>query len=430
MRKYPVLFLLLAALAGAVPARAAEKALTLEECFQAALQRSETLANQKELIVQAEEHYRQAWGGLLPNLSGTASYGVQDNSGLKGVASSFFPAEQRLLKVTATQPLFRGFREYAALRQSGDLIVLQKEAYQWARIQLYQDVAQGFYGVLAWETDLKLLDDQIRLYDQRIRDLQARVRIGRSRTSEVLTVQAAQASLRAQRQQVQGQRDVSREVLAFLTGLDAELVLADAESLPAAPAPEETYLTKLEERPDVRAARKQVEAAKENIGLASGAHWPSVDASGNYYFERTGSEQPVKWDAGIALTLSIFAGGTVLSKTREAESQARQSENALGLLLRQDAQDLRTFYANLNSDLAQTAANAEAADLTEQNYRAVLKDYDLGLVTNLDVLVAMTSSLDAQRSLERSRFTSKLDALRLEAAAMLRPQALGGEATP
>ena len=114
-------------------------------------------------------------------------------------------------------------------------------------------------------------------------------------------------------------------------------------------------------------------------------------------------------------------GGVIGSQTREAESRVRMSENNLSLTLRQDTQEVRTHHENLTSDLVQVAANTEAADLSEKNYRAVVNDYNLGLVTNLDVLVALSSSQDALRALDRSRYAAKLDNLRLEAASMMRP---------
>ena len=72
--------LTLAAAAGALPRATAspgEAPRTLEDCFRAALERSETVASQLELVIQAEEHYRQAVGGVLPSLSAVAQQTVQ-----------------------------------------------------------------------------------------------------------------------------------------------------------------------------------------------------------------------------------------------------------------------------------------------------------------------------------------------------------------
>lgn len=403
---------------------------TLQACYEKSLQRSETLANQQEQIRLAEDYYQQALGSVLPAFNGTAYYGWQDNYAPVSLPGRTISNNPYQVKVTATQPLFRGFREYAALRQADDQIAAQKEAAQWAAIQLYMDVAQAFYNVLAYESDLYHYQVQNMLYAQRIEDLRARVRIGRSRRTEVLSVQAAQAALKAQVQQLQGQLAVAKEVVAFLTGLDGAISLQEEEPMPSQPAAEDHYLAAMDKRPDVKAARRQLAYAKEGITIAGGAHWPNVDANGNYYFTRADVSSGGKWDATISLTLPLFMGGTIAAQTKAAEAQARISENNLGLLLRQDKQTLHNAYVNLTSSLDQVAANQEASDLSKQNYQAVLKDYNLGLETNLDVLVAMSSDQDALRALDRAKLSAKLNTILLEAAAMMRPIPAEGKVQP
>ena len=62
----------------------------------------------------------------------------------------------------------------------------------------------------------------------------------------------------------------------------------------------------------------------------------------------------------------------------------------------------------------------EAFNLSEKNYQANVKDYKLNLVTNLDVLQALTAYQDTQRSLEKIRYLTKIDYNKLEAAAAQR----------
>src|SRR3954469_24485024 len=89
----------------------------LAESFVAALARSETVASQNEAIIQQEELYAQAKGGLLPSISAVASYLVQEKPA-NSVGSTISPSTHPLARLTATQPLFRGFREFAGLRQA------------------------------------------------------------------------------------------------------------------------------------------------------------------------------------------------------------------------------------------------------------------------------------------------------------------------
>ncbi|MEK7304257.1 MAG: TolC family protein, partial [Pseudomonadota bacterium] len=371
-------------LAVARPGNAAV-ALTLDEYFAQALVRSEVVATQSELIRQAEERYRQAGAALHPTLSGIASYTWQD-SGARDVTAS--PTHQPLARITATQPLFRGFREFAAVRQSQALVDAQGADYQNARVQLFKDVVLNFYDVLTLEQELKNLDEQFDQYRQREKELQDRVRIGRSRIGETLTVQSTVSTLRAQVEQRKAELSAAREVFAFLSGLPAPTPLYDTETIPADAGALDAYLARLALRPDVKAAQQRLSAAQENINVARGAHLPSLDLNANRYLERTGALENVEWDVQLALTVPLYAGGSVQSRVREAQSQSTQAELGVSQAQRQAEQEIRSMHQSVVLAHSQLAALEMATDAARKNYEAQQRDYRLGLVTNLDVLQA------------------------------------------
>ncbi len=393
----------------------ATEPLTLKDCFKAALKRSEVLATQHELVVQAEETYHRAWGAILPTINGTYSYFHQAASGLTGGNTSTSTAQQTLA-LTADQPLFRGFSDFAAVHAAKSFIKAQEQARQWAGMQLYSDVAGAFYTRLAVQKDLKVLDNELGLYQKRIKELQDRIKIGRSRITEVLTIQSAQAILRAQREQVFGQLDVAREVLAFLTGLDQEIQLDDTDDVPLSIGTLESYQSQVNARPDIIAAQRNVDAFKSNVSVARGAYLPSVDLISDYYGERPDREKNGAWDVEIAVTLPIFTGGITTSKVKTAESLRRQSEIQYAQVQRMALENIRSLHHNLKADLAQLAALQEAFNISKKNYKANVKDYELNLVTNLDVLQALTAYQDTQRSLEKIRYQAKIDYDQLEAS--------------
>jgi outer membrane protein len=402
------------------PGHAAE-ALTLDEYFVAALKRSEVVATQIELIRQAEEHYTQANSALRPTVNGVASYTRQDPIPAGDLSNSTSPNRQSLTKLTATQPLFRGFREFATLRQTKALLGAQDQDYRNARTQLFKDVTQNFYTVLSIEQDLKNFSEEINQNIDREKELNGRVRIGRSRIGEVLFVQSTISTLRAQVEQLQGQLSTAREAFAFLSGLVPTTLLRDTEDLPANLEPLDDYLARLELRPDVIASQQRLSAAQENTKVARGAHLPSLDLNANRYLERTGNLKDSTWDVGIALTVPIYAGGLLQSKVSEAMSLRTQNELSASQVSRQAEQEIRSTYQGVVFDRSQLDALEKATESARKNYEAQRRDYRLGLVTNLDVLQALTAFQENQRALDRARYVTKLDYLKLQAAAVRRP---------
>jgi outer membrane protein len=386
---------------------------SLDFCFKAALQRSELIADQSEQIIQAEEHYRQAIGSVLPQITGTASYMRQETP---ANSTAIFPSSQPLVKVTLTQPLFRGFREFAALRQTEKLGDAQRAAKGAAELQLFYDVSQNYYTVLSLERDIDNLTGEIELYGKRIGDLNSRVRIGRSRIAEVLTVQTSLSALKAEMEMVKGQLAANREAFVFLTGLPADTSLEDRLPNPAKLEPVTSYVAGLEKRPDVTAAKLRFDAAREATSIAQGGHWPSADLTGNYYFKRFGLQDQIHWDVGVTLTVPIFSGGVTQSQVHEARSKEMQSELAVTRSKRSADQEIKSIYRNVESSLAQVSEYKKTTELASKNFGQQEKEYRLGLVNNLDVLNALTTFQQSQRSLDQARYQAAINFEKLEAA--------------
>ena len=391
----------------------AQAPVSLDDCFRAALKQSQTLAGQREVLVQADEHYRQAFSVMLPQVAANFTSFSQDTSSVPPQSVTSVTAtlpNQATTKIVASMPLFRGFGLMAALAQTNSLSAAQKQAYRAAVYQLYSDTSNAFYLVMSLENDLKILQKESDLYRDRIGELQARVDIGRSRQTEVLTVQTAQAALAAQSEQVQSQIATARELLSFLTGLPAEVELNDTGAAPADAGLLGTYTAGIEDLPDVKFASLNAEAADHSVGSAAGNLWPAVDVAGDYYLSRPlGALQNSKWDGTLSVSQSLFAGGYNVSKLAEARSLLKQKQadyrNAVNLA----RQNIDSGYKQVSHDLLQAAKLKEAVDLAEKNYRAVSADYANGLVTNLEVLQALASLQDISRSYNASSYALKMD---------------------
>jgi outer membrane protein len=401
----------------------ASQPVSLEAAYAAALKRSEALAGQEELLIQAREHVKQAWGALAPGVNGLAYRSWQFSpQGQYSSNTSASPSNQPVLKLTANQPLFRGGREYAGLDLTERLADAQAAARDQAKVQAYTDVAGAFYGVLSAEQDLRNLGQEAKLFDERIKELQQRVSIGRSQSNEVLSVQSAQATLDALVSQVQGAQALARESFAFFSGMDASSPLSDsAEAMPLPPL--EELLKRAESRPEVRAAAFRLQSSEANLRLNKGGHWPNLDLNANYYYLPEGVYAPSPatsngslWDVQLALSVPIFAGFQTNSRVREAESQLRVASLQLSGLRRGAEHEISAAFLNAQSDQSQIAALLKAVEAAAKNYQEQKSKYRLGLVTNLDVLQAVLSLMDNQRALDKANFSLRQDLARLRAA--------------
>ena len=395
--------------------------VSLDDCYKAAIQRSETLSEHEQLFLQSKERESQALGSLLPNVAASATYLTQQ-APTDPLLQSFFPSIQPTVKLTASQTLFRGLREFAVMRQLKHLTSAQEQEKQIALIQLHMDVSRNFYTVISLEQDLTDLKTQLDLYEERIGDLKKRSRSGQSSASETLTAQAAKAIAVAQMKQIEGQFRANREFFSFLTGLKSDTTLkAPALSLQKKTSLSD-YLESLEKRPDIIAGRQRLDATEDSVAIARGNHLPSADLLGNYYLIRpVGVFQEIKWDVQASLSFPLYSGGVVQSKVREAVSQKAQAELALSKARRSAEQEIRSLYENYQSGLEQVQALEESMKLSEENYLLLKKEYSKGLTRNIDVLQALSQFQEGRRALSRARWNTQADLTRLQLISSLRP---------
>ena len=390
---------------------ASHAALTLTESFQMVKARSETLSAEGESIREAEERYSQAKGAILPTVNFMGSYLKQEAAS----QSQVFPTEQRTLKINAVQPLFRGLREYAALRQQSILSDAARLNRAQAETQLFLDTVQAYYRVLMTSQDLSDLRAEIEVNQKRLAEIETLRRIGRSRESEELAIESNIAALEAELETLTAQAQNAKGAFQFLTGLQGELHLEDEEALPEAIEPLTRFLEDLKNRPDLRSLQESIRASDEGVSIARGGHLPSLDLMGNYYFQRPGVLSNVSWDFSLNLTFPIFQGGIVSSGVSIAASERKKAELAYSRLERLAKEQVESSYETARTDLMGLQKLRRSVDLSSRTYQAELKDYRLGLVNHLEVLQALTQAQESKRKLDQSVFQCKVDLLSLQA---------------
>ena len=391
--------LLLAAPLGA----AAEDGLTLPECYALALKRSEQIAIQQELIRETEGRFLQALSGALPRASFEASKKRQDGTNSSAFTLKDIPER----KFVFSQPLFSGFKEFAAM--AGSRAERRQRLQEKARAEqlLLVDVANALYLLREQLEDLGALEAIRVALTERLDGLKQREQLGRSRPSEVASAEAQLRRVEAEMELVRSQESVARELLEFLTGLDHIEAVADSDaSLPALEGIE-TYLAKADQRSDVRAAKEAWRVAEQEVAIARAKFFPTLGLEGNYYVERAGVAEDVKWDAALKVDVPILQGGQSVGATKEAAAREREARLRFGERTRSAGLEIHNAYTKLQAALARTAALEKALKASEESYRLQVEDYRLNLVNNLDVLRELQALQDARRDFIHATYDAK-----------------------
>ena len=379
-----------------------QPAYSLQQCFDLAIARSTTVASQVQAVEQAEARISQARAGFMPNFSGSAQT-LQEAVPSNAFAVGVLPSNQNTVKATANLNLFRGFKDFASLKQKN----LQRDYYErekfQATVQLFSDTAQSFFNVRAYEHDLANYREEIQANLDRKKQLTLSRRLARARESDIVSVESAIAGLESSIASTKGLLNAELETLSYLTGVDPDnLKLLDDEKLPTQLPQLDVWLASLDFRPDVKAAVSDRDSSKESVEINRSAYLPSLDLQGNYYPERTGLYQGVNWDTSLTLTIPIWDGGLTSGQVREAKSQVISKEIALDQTRRQAVQQIRSVYRTTVANLDQIEKLRNAVRLSRRNYELFVRDNRSGLVTNIDVLTALATFSQNQRALDRA----------------------------
>lgn len=369
--------------------------LSLREAFEAARSNMESLQRADTQIKQSEELKNRARAAVLPTLSGVGSYTKIDPPAAAG-QNPFLLTRQYSAALRLSQPLLRG-GSVSAFELAKDNILLARYQRNATELNLYQLVIASYYNLNASQRDVQNVEELLKFSRERVKEIRDRTLIGRSRKGELVEAEAQLHKADSQFQDSRMRLFEAQKTFEFYTKVSSPEIQVSS-NLPELTGPLEDYLTKLGERPDLLAARQEAVVASRQIDVAKGGHYPQVDLTSNYYFDRTGILSTSDWDVGVAVNIPLYQGGGVNATVREALHGKRMAELRTMEAQRTAERELSINYQNFLQLREQLKALKLALKKSEEAYKLNRRDYQFGLVTNLDVLQSLNMFIETKRS--------------------------------
>jgi outer membrane protein, multidrug efflux system len=209
-------------------------------------------------------------------------------------------------------------------------------------ISLAAQVAEAWYDLVVERARMRLLLAQVEVNETFLELVTLRFRQGLASSLDVHQQRQQLVATRAQLALAEARAEVSGYQLAVLIGVPPAQAGAfgEVEELPSVPPPPATGLPAdlLERRPDVRSARRRVEAADHRVAAAIADRLPSLTLTGFAGTQgRTLSElltTPI-WSLAASLGQVIFAGGRLEAEVDRAAAVRRELTAVYGQALLQ-----------------------------------------------------------------------------------------------
>jgi outer membrane protein len=415
------------ALAGiSLPARSED----LLEIYRLAQGNDPTFEAARHAFEAAQEKIPQARAGLFPvlNLNGN------DNA---TVASSKFtntPVVDRDVHawtwtLQLTQPLIRAQNVYA-YRESKSLVEQARAQYSQAEQDLILRVTQAYFDVLVAQESIEVADAQVKATGEQLALAQRGFGAGTNAVTDVHEAKSRSDLARAQRIAAQNELEAKHAELEKVVGQPSN-TLAALQLAVVVPKPQpddaKAWIEQARENnPAVLAPKAAVQAAEAEVSKNRADYLPTLDMVAsygkNYSSGNTGTPSDFATranssQAGVQLTIPLFAGGTTNSRVTEAIANKNKAAAELEVARRQSGTDAKQAYAAIVNGLAQIEALDSAVESSKSAVNGNQIGYKLGIHMNIDVLNAEQQLYTAQRDLLKARYDTLFQGFKLKAAA-------------
>ena len=192
----------------------------------------------------------------------------------------------------------------------------------------------------------------------------------------------------------------------------------DSRALDPIPTKEDVYTAALAQRPEIRAAKLQTEAADLQVDIAKRGYYPSIGVSAgigasHYSADDRGWGEQMKrnLNGSVGLTVSVPIFDNRRNKTSLSRAKLSKTSAQLDLLDKQTT--LGSTIENLWLQATSSQQRFRAAQVAVQNqettYELTNEQFKAGLKNIVDLLQARDNLLQAQQNRLQSKYTTILN---------------------
>ncbi|GAB3507753.1 TolC family protein [Spirosoma knui] len=419
---------------GGVSAQTIPTNLPLDQAIQLALKNNKGIKLADSRTLAAEARAQETKDRGLPqanaslaysrySLTGPFAFGEgTDGKPLFGIPAGAF--NTTMGGATVSKEVFGGFAEKSA-RLSADLLARASQLdAQRNRQELVYTVTDAYYNIVKLIRSTRVIDQNIRQFDEREREARNLEKEGIVTANEVLKIQLQKNNLQLSRLQADKARQTALYNFNLLIGLpDNQVVAVDTTlSNPATTLePLESFLNQsVRVRPEVQANVLRVQAADAQLKNVKSSKYPHLGVSLGYnYINPTASLIPEgnsfisAWNVGAGLSYNIGSLYNLKGRLNTAKTAIDQANLQGAQQTDQIRSEVVTAYHNYQLALEQQNVIRTALGQAQENYRLTESRFRNGLVGSTDFLEANSFLIQAQLNVINATVDAQLAYQRL-----------------
>ncbi len=392
------------ALSCAVPVGAARAAETLESALAKAYGSNPTLNAQRASLRVTNEGVPQALSGYRPRVTGTADVGASYlDSSQPGRGTTTTRTAPRGGSVAVEQTLWNFGRTGNAVSQAESLVLAGRENLRVSEQGVLLDAATSYMNVLRDTAILNLNNNNVEVLEEQLRQTRDRFNVGEVTRTDVAQSEARLASSRSAAASATSALKASLGRYRQIVGVQPKRLAPGRpveKNLPK--SLEEASRTAQGVHPSIIAALHNVDAADIGVKVAEAELYPTIGVTATVsqrYDTQVLDDRRSSASVVGRLTVPIYEGGQVYSRTRQAKELAGQRRLEADITREQIRAAVVEAWGTLEARKAQIIAAQAQVLASETALNGVREEAKVGQRTTLDVLNAQQELLSARSSL-------------------------------
>jgi multidrug efflux system outer membrane protein len=382
-------------------------------------------------VEAARAQVRGAKGALLPEVgvavsAGVRKFGLYTMDGAGNITTEITPGQIVPIDLpdyfgafTASWEIDVAGRLRNMKRSAQARLIASAEGANWVTSNLVAEVAATYYDLLALDNELEVALRTIASQQEALEVITAQKETGRANELAVEQFTAQLLSVQALAKEIEQRIRETENGLNFLLGRYPQPIERDAQALTTALPPLLTAGVPsqlLSNRPDIREAAMNVEAARFDLKAAKASFYPSVTLTAHYGLQAFSTSLITETPASLAYGLLGGLTAPLVNRSAiEAEFRGARAEQITALYDYQrsllngfvEVSNALTNVRNLQEvdslKSRQSEVMVRSVETSTELYRAARAEY-------LEVLFAQQNALQAQLELidvkRRQRFAT------------------------
>lgn len=367
-------------------------------------------------------------GNLLPTIT-LAGNVARKNQNVNQSASNIgfslpVSTTNKQITLTARQPLFR-WDAWEGLKQVKTSIDLSEINLRIQQQNHILQVADTYFNVLRQQalTVANLQEEQA--LSEQLKVMNAKLNEGLIAKSDVSEANAQYQNARANRMSTHVQLVLAQEQLQQLIGSYRENLAVLREDFQfQKPVPnnmQDWENLAMGQNLGILQAKIQRRYAEDGKRVEQAALYPQIEAVGTYGYSKQSPESIMSQDGqfdqvGIEMNWNAYNGGRTQKSIKQATINVKKTEAQVEAATRKATSDVKKSFLQLESDEAKLQARKAALDSAAIVSKASQAQYQEGLKTMVDVLLAQRNAFSAKQDYLNSKYDYLLHVLQLKAS--------------